>query len=106
MARWPKRVWVVEAIDRTLPDANRPSGVGEVVFDPTSALENQDPLMVRSGSQFATFDASANEWDIDDVRSRHCLPWIDGSSEPSRSRTSLTLRSHDYGYWPHAGLES
>ena len=72
MARLPKRVWVVEAVDRRLRNAGRPSVVGEVVFDPTTAREDQDPLLVRSGGRIATFDASSNEWIIDDIRSRPC----------------------------------
>ena len=43
LARLPHYVWVIEAHDRALRDAGKPSVVAEVVFDPNSSDHKHRP---------------------------------------------------------------
>ncbi len=47
LARLPRYVWVVEAVDRTLRDAGKPCVLGEVVLDATSPEHDPDIIAVN-----------------------------------------------------------
>jgi hypothetical protein len=47
LARFPRYIWVVEAIDRRRRDAGEPPVLGEIIFDATSSDSEPKPLAVH-----------------------------------------------------------
>ena len=60
LARMPKYVWVVEAIDRRLRRAGKPCVLGEVIFDATSTDEDYRVLAVHLPGVAAIYRTAGN----------------------------------------------
>ena len=78
LSNWPRNLWVVEAIDRRLREANQPCVLGEVIVDPTA---HHEPTAVDPGI-LATHASGRYEATSPD----HRLPrWLATSAEPYQS---------------------
>lgn len=46
LSSWPRNIWVVEAVDKSLRDAGQPAVLGEAIIDPTA---HREPNQVDTG---------------------------------------------------------